>query len=65
MVVDGMNDFRLWDEGSRCYKQLRVVVDIKDFELCALSFRCYEQLKVVDDMNDLGSHEVSPLDFMN
>ena len=27
--------------------------------------RSYEQLKVLDYMNDLGSHELSPLDFMN
>ena len=50
---------------SRFNEQLKVVVGVKGSRSCAHNFRSYEQLKVMDDMNDLGSHDLSPLDFMN
>ena len=52
--MDDMNDFGSQALGSRCYEQLKVVVDMKDSKSCAQGSRCYEQLKVLDDMNDFG-----------
>ena len=50
---------------TKFYEQIRVMVDMKGFESWAQGSRSYEKLKVVDDMNDLGSYELSPLDFKN
>ena len=52
-------------EGTRCYEQLRILVDMKDFELYAPSSRCYEQLRVMDGMNNLGSRDLRSLDAMD
>ena len=30
--MDDMNEFDSWAQGSRCYEQLKVVVDMNDFE---------------------------------
>ena len=32
-VVDDMNESELWAHDLRCYKQLKVVVDMNDFKL--------------------------------
>ena len=32
-VVDDMNDSELWAHDLRCYKQLKVVVDMNNFRL--------------------------------
>ena len=31
--MDYMNDLRSWAQGSKCYEQLRVVVDMDDSKL--------------------------------
>ena len=30
-AIDDMNDYRSWAQGSSCYEQHRVVVDMNDF----------------------------------
>ena len=50
-----MNDSKSWIEGSICYEQLRVVVDMNDSVLSDEGSRFYEQLMVVDEMNDSDS----------
>ena len=60
-----MNDSRSSIKGSKCYEQLRVVVDMNNSMLSTQGSRCYEQLRVVDDMNNLGSHELRSLDALN
>ena len=60
-----MNDSRSSSQGSSCYEQLRVVIDMNDSMLSAQGSKCYEQLRLVDDMNDLGSYEVQSLDSLN
>ena len=63
--MDDMNDSGSCTEGSRFYKQLRVVDDTNDFGSLAHDLRCYLQLKVMVDMNDLVSHELRKLNAMN
>ena len=60
-----MNDSRSSAQGSSCYEQLKVVIDMNDSMLSAQGSRCYEQLRVVEDMNDLGSYELRSLDSLN
>ena len=60
-----MNDSRLSAQGSSCYEQLKVAIDMNASMLLAQGSTCYEQLRVVDDMNDLGSCELQSLDALN
>ena len=50
-----MNDFESGTQASRCYEQLRVVVDMSKSRSLAQSSRCYEELLVVIDMKDYRS----------
>ena len=59
-----MNDSRSLAQGSSCYEQFRVVIDMNDSMLSNQGSRCYEQLRVVDNMNDLGSYELQSLDAL-
>ena len=47
-----MNDSSSWDQASRFYEQLKVVIDKKDYELWAYGSKCYAQLKTIDDKKD-------------
>ena len=58
-----MNDSGSWPQDSM--NSSGVVVEMKGSKFRAQSSRSYEQFKVMDDMNDLGTYELSPLDFMN
>ena len=50
--MDDLNDSRLWAEGTKCYEQLMVVVDINDFGSWAHDSIYNEKLEAVDEMND-------------
>ena len=50
-----MNYYGLWALDSRCYEQLRAMVDMNDFGLSAQGFRCYGQLGAVDNKNNSTS----------
>ena len=63
--MNDMNYSKSLAQGSSCYEQLRVVIDMNDFMLSAQGSRCYEQLRVVDDMNGLGSYGLRSLDALN
>ena len=63
--MDEMNDSGSWAHGSRCYEQLKVVVNVKDSKSCAQGSRCYEKFGVLNDMNDSRSPDLRPLDAMN
>ena len=54
-IIDDVNDFRSWTQGSTCYKHLLDVIEMNDFTSWAQGSRCYEQLKDVDEMNDFES----------
>ena len=47
-----MNYLGLCAQESRCYEQLRVVVNMNDSRSGAQGSRCYEQLMVVNEMNN-------------
>ena len=40
--MDYMTDSRSWAKGSKCYEQLRVMVDMNNFGLWSQGSRCYE-----------------------
>ena len=40
--MDYIKDSRSWAQGSKCYEQLRVVVDMNDYGLWSQGSRCYE-----------------------
>ena len=42
-------------EGTICYEQLRVMVDMNDSRSSTEGFICYEQLRAMVDMNDFVS----------
>ena len=50
-----MNDSSSSIEGSRCYEQLRAMVDKNEFGLRAQGSRCYEQIKAIDGMDNFKS----------
>ena len=60
-----MNESGSGAHSSRCYEQLKVMVDMKDPESYAHGSRCYEQLRFLDDMNDSRSCDLRPLDVIN
>ena len=47
-----MNKSKSWAQRSRCYEQLKAMVDMNDSGLWVKRPICYEQFKDVDDMND-------------
>ena len=60
-----MNDSWSSTQGSSCYEQLRVVVDMNNSMLSTQGSRCYKQLRVVDNMNHLASRKLRSLDYFN
>ena len=52
-------------QGSKCYKQLKVVAYMRYSGSRARGSRCYEQPRVMNVMNDSGSYELKPIDVMN